>query len=50
MSDDNWRAFMDDVQQALETFAVPAVEQADLKTIVESTKEAIVVAAFQEGV
>jgi hemoglobin len=50
MSDDNWRAFMDDVQQTLDMFAVPAAEQAELKAIVESTKQTIVVVAFQEGV
>jgi hemoglobin len=49
MSDEEWRAFMDDVQQTLDTFAVPAAEQEDLKAIVESPKQAIVV-TFQEGV
>src|SRR5258708_37349604 len=50
ITDEEWRAFMDDVQQTLDTFAVPAAEQEDLKAIVESTKQAIVAVAFQEGV
>jgi hemoglobin len=45
---DEWRAFMDDFQQTLDKFAVPQPEQDELKAIVESTKEAIVVPAFQE--
>ena len=40
-----WRAFMDDLQQTLDTFAVPAAEQDELKAIVESTKGDIVTAA-----
>src|SRR3954466_2602657 len=44
-----WQAFMDDVQQALDRFAVPQPEQQELIAIVESTKEAIIVAPFQEG-
>ena len=32
-----WDAFMDDFQQTLDKFAVPATEQAELKTSVEST-------------
>ena len=46
---DEWRAFMDDVQQALDRFQVPLPEQDELKAIVESTREAIVVAPLQEG-
>jgi hemoglobin len=37
-----WQAFMDDVQQTLDKFGVPAAEQA--KALVESTRGAIVVA------
>lgn len=44
-----WQAFMDDVQQTLDKFAVPRPEQEELKAIVESTREAIVVAPFQAG-
>jgi hemoglobin len=32
-----WDAFMDDFQQTLDKFRVPAAEQAELKTIVNST-------------
>jgi hemoglobin len=46
---EEWRAFMDDLQQTLDKFAVPQREQDELKAIVESTKEAIVVAPLQEG-
>ena len=38
-----WDAFMDDFQQTLDKFKVPAVEQAELKTIVQSTYGDIVV-------
>src|SRR5439155_5599792 len=44
-----WEAFLDDVQQTLDRFAVPQPEQDELKAIVESTREAIVVSPFQEG-
>ena len=40
---------MDDVQQALDRFAVPQPEQDELKAIVESTRDAIVVVPLQEG-
>ncbi len=38
-----WEAFMDDVQQTLDKFNVPAAEQAELKAIVQSTYDDIVV-------
>jgi NB-ARC domain-containing protein/globin len=38
-----WDAFMDDFQQTLDKFSVPAQEQAELKAIVESTRADIVV-------
>src|SRR6266852_3793119 len=38
-----WEAFMDDLQQALDKFSVPAAEQAELKEIVNSTYGDIVV-------
>jgi hemoglobin len=44
-----WQAFMDDFRQCLDKFAVPDPERQELTDIVESTKEAIVVAPFQEG-
>jgi hemoglobin len=43
-----WDAFMDDVQQSLDKFAVPQGEQAELRAIVESTREAIVVVPLHE--
>lgn len=49
ITDQEWQAFMDDVQQTLDKFAVPQPEQEELKTIVEGTKESIVVRPFQEG-
>ena len=39
-----WEAFMDDLQQTLDKFKVPAVEQAELRAIVQSTYGDIVVA------
>ena len=38
-----WVAFTDDVQQTLDKFKVPATEQAELKAIVNSTYDDIVV-------
>ena len=38
-----WEAFMDDLQQTLDKFKIPAQEQAELKAIVESTRADIVV-------
>jgi len=38
-----WEAFMDDFQQSLDKFSVPAAEQAELKTIVQSTYGDIVI-------
>jgi hypothetical protein len=40
---------MDDLQQTMDKFEVPQPEQDEVIAIVESTKEAIVVAPFQEG-
>ena len=37
-----WEAFLDDFQRALDKFAVPTNEQAELKTIVNSTRSDIV--------
>ena len=37
-----WEAFLDDFQQTLDKFAVPAGEQAELKAIVNSTRSDIV--------
>ncbi|PYV71162.1 MAG: group 1 truncated hemoglobin [Acidobacteria bacterium] len=37
-----WEAFLDDFQQTLDKFAVPAIEQEELKVIVNSTRADIV--------
>jgi hemoglobin len=37
-----WEAFLDDFQQTLDKFAVPAEEQSELKAIVNSTRTDIV--------
>jgi hemoglobin len=47
INDLEWEAFMDDFQQTLDKFGVPQPEQDELKAIVESTKESIVVRPFQ---
>jgi hemoglobin len=39
-----WDAFMDDFQQTLDKFKVPAGEQAELRAIVQSTYSDIVIA------
>ena len=49
ITDQEWVAFMDDLQQAFDRFGVPEPEQQELKAIVDSTKESIVVRPFQEG-
>ena len=50
ITDEEWVAFMDDLQQALDRFEVPQPEQDEVKAIVESTKESIVVVGpLQEG-
>ena len=38
-----WGAFLEDLQQTLDKFGVPAAEQAELKAIVNSTRSEIVV-------
>src|SRR5215203_2398299 len=48
ISEEEWLAFMDDLQQALDKFGVPQPEQDELKAIVESTRESIVVEPLQE--
>ena len=49
ITDGEWQAFMDDLQQTFDKFGLPQPEQEELKAIVESTKEAIVVAPLGEG-
>src|SRR5918998_5242017 len=48
ITEEEWQAFMDDLQQALDKFGVPQPEQEELKAIVESTRESIVVEPLQE--
>lgn len=48
ITEEEWKAFMDDLQQTLDKFEVPQLAQDELKAIVESTKEAIVVGPLQE--
>ena len=43
-----WEAFVDDFQQTLDKFQVPAAEQAELRAIVQSTYADIVVAGGGE--
>jgi hemoglobin len=40
-----WEAFLDDFQQTLDKFKVPAGEQGELRAIVDSTRSDIVVAS-----
>ena len=49
ITEQEWEAFMGDFQQTLDRFEVPQQEQEELKAIVESTKESIVVRPFQQG-
>lgn len=49
ITDEEWQAFMDDFQKTLDKFEVPQPEQEEVKAIVESTKESIVVKPFEEG-
>jgi hemoglobin len=38
-----WQAFMDDLQQTLDKFKVPDAEQAEIRSLVDGTRSAIVV-------
>jgi hemoglobin len=49
INEEEWLAFMNDLQQTLDKFGVPQPEQNEIKAIVESTHEAIVIAPLQEG-
>jgi hemoglobin len=44
ITSEEWDAFMDDFHQTLDKFKVPAAEQAELRTIVQSTYGDIVIA------
>ncbi len=43
ITSEEWEAFLDDFQQTLDKFKVPAEEQAELKAIVNSARSDIVV-------
>src|SRR5215510_8669135 len=47
ITDSEWEAFVDDFQQTLDKFAVPAQEQAELKAILNSTRAEIVLDSMQ---
>ena len=49
ITEEEWAAFMDDVQQTLNKFDVPPPEQEEVKAIIESTHEAIVVSPLQSA-
>jgi hemoglobin len=49
ITEGEWQAFMDDLQQIQDKFGVPQPDALELIAIVDSTKEAIVIAPFQEG-
>ena len=49
ITDEEWVAFMEDLQQSLDRFEVPQPVQDEVTAIVESTKEAIIVEPLQEG-
>jgi hemoglobin len=48
ITEEEWLTFMDDLQQTLDKFGVSQPEQNEIKAIVESTHEAIVVAPLKE--
>lgn len=47
ISKDEWRAFMDDLEQTLRTFDVPSSDQQELFRIVEGSREAIVITPLE---
>jgi hemoglobin len=49
ITESEWQAFMDDLQQTLDRFKVPEPEALELIAIIDSTKAAIVVQPFDEG-
>ena len=44
ITEGEWQAFLDDFQQTMDRFQVPQAERAELRAIVESTKQDIVLA------
>jgi hemoglobin len=49
ITEEEWAAFMDDLQQTLNGFDVPPPEQKEVKAIVESTHDDIVVSPLQSA-
>ena len=50
ITEPEWQAFMDDLNQTLDKFQVPQPERDEVIAIVESTKDGVIVAPpFQEG-
>jgi hemoglobin len=49
ITEDEWAAFIDDVDCSLERFKVPTTEQQEILAIVESTKDAIVISSRRPG-
>jgi hemoglobin len=47
ITEQEWRAFLDDFKQTLDKFKVPEAEQAELFAIVDSTKKDIVVPSLR---
>jgi hemoglobin len=47
ITENEWRAFIDDLQQSLDRFQVPKQEQQEVTQIIESTRDAIVNAPLQ---
>jgi hemoglobin len=49
ITEEEWGAFMDDLQQTLNGFDVPPTEQEEVKAIIESTHDDIVVSPLQSA-
>jgi hemoglobin len=49
ITEEEWGAFIDDLQQTLNKFDVPSPEQQELKAIIESTHDAIVISPLQSA-
>ena len=43
ITEDEWDSFIDDLNQSLDKFEVPEQEQSEVRAIIESTRDAIVV-------
>jgi hemoglobin len=49
ITEEEWGAFMDDVRQTLNKFGVPPPEQEELKAIIESIHDAIVISPLRSA-